>query len=278
MAITSIADLASGFLANQVEKSNRSQQSSLARLSSGNAISQASVDVSALSQAISLQSQVSNLRTASVNIAQASSLLQVADGGFEEIGQALERLSALSVQANSGALSDDARKGLQKEADALFSEINRIASQTTFNGVSLLDGSLSQVDEQGAIKVQTGASSSDLAEFTIGDFRTSALFASPLDFSSQEAASQSLDAIQNAARLVFVGRAQVGAAQQGFDIAGATLESAIQNQEAARSTLEDTDLNDYTQTALNAVQAQASTALLAQSSRLKPAILNLLNA
>lgn len=278
MAITSFSDLASRFVASQVDKSNKSQQSSLTRLAAGKAIARAADDVSALSQAISLQSQTNSLRSASVNIAQASSLLDVADGGLGQISDALVRLSELAVQGNNGTLTQDARDALQTEANSLVDEINRIASQTTFNDVGLLDGTLSEVGEDGAIKVQTGADSTDFQEFAIGDFRSSSIFGGvELDFSSSEASATSLAAIDGAARQVFAGRAQVGSARQGFDIASATIESAIQNQEAARSTLEDLDLNDFTQNAINAVQGQASTALLAQSSRLKPAILNLLN-
>lgn len=112
-------------------------------LASGNRINRAADDISALSAATALQTNVSTLRTASNNVAQASSLLQVADGGLQQISTALDRLQEIAVQANSGALDDAARKGLNQEFQGLVEEIDRLAGNTNFNNVNLLDGSLS---------------------------------------------------------------------------------------------------------------------------------------
>lgn len=117
---------------------------SIAALAAGNRLAGgASIDIAALSVATGLQTEVTTLRSAANNIAQASSFLQVADGGLQQSSAILDRMAALSVQANSGALSDAGRKGLNTEFQNLVDELNRISGNTNFNGVNLLDGSLS---------------------------------------------------------------------------------------------------------------------------------------
>lgn len=113
------------------------------RLSSGNRLARASDDVAALSVSTRLQSQVSSLRQALVNSAQANSLLQVAYGGLGEISDILDSLRSLAVQANSGTLTATERSFLDIEFGNLVDEIDRIAETTNFNGINLLDGSIS---------------------------------------------------------------------------------------------------------------------------------------
>ncbi len=116
---------------------------SISALSSGNRLVSASTDVAALSVATGLQTQVSSLRTAQLNITQAQSFLQVADGGLSQTSAILDRMQALTVQSNSGALSNSARVGLNTEFQQLREELDRLSGNTNFNGINLLDGSLS---------------------------------------------------------------------------------------------------------------------------------------
>lgn len=122
----------------------RSLSQSITALASGNGLTQASTDIAALSIAAGLQSDISSLRSASLNIAQAGSMLQVADGGMHQIQAMLDRMNTLAVQANNGALSQSARKGLDTEFQNLRQEINRLSGGTNFNSVNLLDGTLNE--------------------------------------------------------------------------------------------------------------------------------------
>jgi flagellin len=122
---------------------NRSLSNNLAALASGNRLTSAATDVAALSIATALQSQNSALRMASSNIAQAQSFLQVADGGMAQQQAIIDRMTALATQANSGALSNAGRAGLNTEFQQLRQELDRLSGNTNFNGVNLLDGSLS---------------------------------------------------------------------------------------------------------------------------------------
>jgi len=136
-------NIAAYYAANSLRTASTAAQSSIARLSSGNAIVQASDNVSGLAIGTVLQSDVSTLQTASTNASQATSLLQVANGGLTSLTQILQRQQALAVQANSGTLSNTERGYLNQEFQALTTEYNNIVSTTNFNGVNLLDGSIS---------------------------------------------------------------------------------------------------------------------------------------
>jgi flagellin len=115
---------------------------SIARLSSGNRIINASDDVAALATGTSILTKVTALRSALANTSQGTSLLQVADGGLGQIVDILQRQKALAVQAGSGSLTDNNRVLLNQEFQQLSLEVDRIASGTNFNGVNLLNGTL----------------------------------------------------------------------------------------------------------------------------------------
>lgn len=128
--------------------------SSIARLSSGNRIVRASDDVAALSAGSSLRTNVTTLRRALINTSQGSSLLQVADGALAQVTEILQRQKAIAVQAGGGSLTDTERSFLNQEFTNLTSEIDRLVENTNFNGVKLLDGSLSDASVGSAVTDQ----------------------------------------------------------------------------------------------------------------------------
>lgn len=248
---------------------------SLAALASGSRLTQASNDIAALSVATGLQTQSNGLRSALQNISQASSFLQTAESGQEQVSLMLDRMRSIATQANSGALSDSAREGLNREFQNLQQEINRVASSTSFNGTNLLDGSLSGDD---AAAFQIGGSSEDQVALAIGDVSTAAIFdGASLDVLSTDHAGQALDAISSAQRYITSERANVGSYQEALSYTAANVEVALENQEAARATLADTDFaSQSTLNALLQVQNQSGLATLAQSNKLHGNILQLL--
>ncbi len=143
MATSIVSNPASYYAQQNLLSASAKANSAIARLSSGQRIITAADDVAALSIGTVLKSSVSTLKTALTNTQQANSLLQVADGGLKNIGEILQRQKALSVQANSGTLSDTERSYLNQEFQSLTDEIDRLVSNTKFNSVKLLDGSLS---------------------------------------------------------------------------------------------------------------------------------------
>lgn len=139
--VTGLNQATAGLITGNIGNNTERLRASLEATASGNRINRALQDIAALSVATSLQTETSSLRAAQTNVSQASSFLQVADGGLSNIGGLLDRAASLAVQSQSGALSDSARQALDSEFQSLLSEIDRTASNTSFNGNNLLDGS-----------------------------------------------------------------------------------------------------------------------------------------
>lgn len=132
MPLTSLNTANTG-LSAQLSRSQEEASLSVSRLSSGNRIVRAADDVSGLSVATRLLTRITSLHSASRNIAQSISLLQVADGGLRNVNEALQRMQALTVQASSGTLNLHDRNYLDIEFQNLKQEIDRILEHTTFN-------------------------------------------------------------------------------------------------------------------------------------------------
>lgn len=113
------------------------------RLSSGSRFAHASDDVASLSIASRLQSQVVAIKSAQGNTSQGTSFLQVANDALSQIRDIVGRMNALAVQANSSSLVATDRALLQEEFSQLSDEIDRIAENTSFGDIKLLDGTVS---------------------------------------------------------------------------------------------------------------------------------------
>ncbi len=150
--------------------SQTSLNTSLTRLSSGLRINSAKDDAAGLAISERMTSQIRGLNQAVRNANDGISLSQTAEGALGEIGNNLQRIRELAVQSANATNSASDRASLQAEASQLTAEITRVASQTQFNGTSLLDGSfLNQNFQVGANANQTISISS------IGDSRATAL-------------------------------------------------------------------------------------------------------
>lgn len=136
--LTLNADFSS--LASRVQRTGFSASQSIAKLSSGNRITRAADDVAAFSIATRMRTHITSIRSASLNAAQATSLLQVAEGGLADMQDALERMNAISVMAASEGIGTKERVYLDIEFQALKNELERIAQITQFNGIPVLNG------------------------------------------------------------------------------------------------------------------------------------------
>jgi len=116
---------------------------SLQRLSSGLRINSAKDDAAGLAIANRFTTQIRGMDQAGRNANDAISLTQTAEGALVEVGNNLQRIRELAVQSRNATNSQTDRDALNAEASQLLSEINRVAEQTSFNGVKLLDGSFS---------------------------------------------------------------------------------------------------------------------------------------
>ncbi len=278
MPITSLSGI--GNVAQQgIQRVNDRLQSAIASLVTGRKLNRASDDVAALSIATQLQTALSSLREVSGNVAQASSLLQVADGGAEEIGGLVQELRDLALQAKSPTLSPANRATLNQQFQELAEEINRIAGNTTFNNRTLLDGSVSGEDSLSIGSVLSGEEGGEEGvTLAIDNLSTDSLFGGQsLSILTADGATQALDILSTALGKVTEARADIGAFQQSLGFIAANIDSAVANQDAARSVLQDTDFAEQsTIYSLLNVQRDAGLALAAQTNRLTPGVLQLL--
>ena len=127
----------------QLTTNNSNVAKSLEKLSSGFRINKAADDAAGLAISEKMRGQISGLGQASRNAQDGISLIQTAEGALQETHSILQRMRELSVQSANGTYQDDVdRENIQKEVDALKTEIDRIATSTHYNGIQLLDGSL----------------------------------------------------------------------------------------------------------------------------------------
>ncbi len=138
-----------------LQSSQGSLATSMQRLSSGLRVNSAKDDAAGLAIAERMNAQVKGLSVAARNANDGISLAQTAEGALGKVGDMLQRMRELAVQAANATNSDDDRKALQAEVKQLTDEIDRVARQTTFNGKKMLDGSFT------AATFQVGANAGD---------------------------------------------------------------------------------------------------------------------
>jgi flagellin len=156
MASVINTNLASLNAQRYLNTSQNSLTTSLQRLSSGLRINSAKDDAAGLAISERFSTQIRGLNVAARNANDGISLAQSAEGGMTEIGNNLQRIRELAVQARNATNSDSDRQALDAEVQQLKAEVARVADQTTFNGNKLLDGSfLSQAFQVGANQGQT---------------------------------------------------------------------------------------------------------------------------
>ncbi len=143
---------------------NSAVSKNLEKLSSGYRINRAGDDAAGLAISEKMRAQITGLKTAQKNANDGISLVQTAEGAMTEIHSMLNRMVELADQSANGTYADEVdRENLQKEVASLKDEINRIADSTNFNGINLLDGSLSSKGTSASNIVVNGIGSSKSA-------------------------------------------------------------------------------------------------------------------
>ena len=178
----------------------------------------------------------------------------------------------MAVQSQNGINSDEDNQALQKEITALETEINRIASTTTFGGTALLDGTFESEFLVGADAGQT------IGVSITQDFRAASIgLSSGVVLTSSAGRSAALAQIDKALSTVNSQRADLGAVQNRFQSTIRNLSNIAENVTAARSRIRDTDFAQETANLTKfQIQQQASTTILAQANQRPQAALSLL--
>ena len=274
MALTINTNIAALNAQRRLGASTSELRQTFERLSSGLRIIRAKDDASGLAIADTLRA---DQRIASVAIRNANdgiSLISIADGALNEIGNVLQRMAELSEQSANGTLSSTQRSALEQEFRALGSEISRISETTSFNGLQLLSGSAS-------ISLQVGFDSSNNSQIqfsgvngTLESLGLAKTGEKALSFSlnaavgGQQAALSALDAVKTAIGSLTANRGTLGAAESRLNVAINNLQVARENFSSAESQIRDVDVAEEAArlTRLNILQ-QAGAAVLAQANQ-----------
>ncbi len=207
------------------------------RLATGKRINTAADDPAGYQIAKSLEARGRGLNAALSNVGSARNVLNIAEGGYQTIMDLLQTMKEKATQASDGSLSASQRSALDNQVSALISEVEDIVDETTFNSMSLINGTYSTT----GIKFHTGAGSGDNLEVKLNNADSAALTISSVDLTTAGGASGAIDNIDTAITNLSIAIQKVGEYQTRFAAKEENLAVAISNTEAARSVIEDAD-------------------------------------
>ncbi|MGE5577907.1 MAG: flagellin [Syntrophothermus sp.] len=255
-----------------LQNTSRGLAKAMERLSSGLRVNRAADDAAGLAISEKLRSQVRGLNTAIKNAESGISLIQTAEGALNETHSILQRMRDLAVQAANGIYSTTDRGNLDKEFQQLISEVTRIAGQTEFNGLKLLDGSLCA-----GFTLQIGANAGQVITVGIVTADSNALAISALALTTIDAASAAISSIDAAINTVSGIRADLGAVQNRMEHTITNLSVASENLAASESRIRDADMaQEMVEFTKLQILQQSGTAMLAQANTAPQAVLSLL--
>ena len=243
------------------------------KLSSGYKINRAADDAAGLSISEKMRRQVRGLSQASLNAQDGISMVQTAEGALNEVHDMLQRMNELSVKAENGTLTSTDRDFIDAEVQQLLSEIDRVASTTTFNEMNLLNGDLSG----DGCNLQVGAEKTQMITLKINSMNTTGLSITGKDAQSATNAASLNAAVKAAITTLSTQRANLGAVQNRLEHTVNNLDNVAENTTSAESRIRDTDMAaEMVKYSNGNVLAQAGTAMLAQANQSGQGVLSLL--
>ncbi len=252
-----------------------SQAKSTEKLSSGYKINRAADDAAGLAISEKMRRQIRGLTQASANAQDGISMVQTAEGALNEVHDMLQRMNELAVKAENGTLMSEDRDYIDQEVQQLKSEIDRVASTTTFNQQNLLDATGGN-DQNGVFELQVGAEANQHITLTMSSMKCSTLQLTGDAQTASNAATLNAQ-IKEAIKTVNQQRADLGAVQNRLEHTIANLDNVVENTTAAESSIRDTDMaTEMVKYANNNVLAQAGQSMLAQANQSNQGVLTLL--
>lgn len=256
--------------ARTLQRSTSDLNRSLERLSSGLRINRAADDAAGLAIAEGFRSVVRGTQVAQRNAQDGVSLVQTAEGALSETTNILQRIRELAVQAANGTQSTENRLALTREVNELIGQINDIADDTQFNGITVLSGSQT-------ITLQSGANVSQTLTVTVAGARATNLGVSAVTLSVASLAVNAISTVDAALRSVNSLRSTLGAFQNRLEFTINTLAIQEENSAASESFIRDADIARETiQFTRNQILVSAGTSVLAQSNVVPQTALQLL--
>jgi flagellin len=273
-------NIAAQTAASELDNSTNMLNQSLARLSSGSKIVNASDNPAGLAESIELNAEIGQTTAANSNISNAVSLLQTQDGYLQQVGSALDQMATLAVESQDVTKTDAERSDYQKEYNTLAGYITDTGTKD-FNGVSLFSGATLSVTTDGngttfamatadlGSQTTTGADSSAAGAIYKG--------ATAGDVSTTTGAVSALTAVTAAITQLATDRATVGANEERLTYTGNELGVLGNNLSSANSQLTDVDVaTESTNYAKYQILVQSGTSMLAQANQNPQSVLKLL--
>ena len=262
----------------QLGITNKALAKTTEKLSSGYRVNRAADDAAGLSISEKMRGQIRGLNQASRNAQDGQNLIQTAEGALGEIHSVIQRMRELTVEASNDTNVSADRKAIALELAALSSEIDRIASQTEFNTMKLLDGSFTNKE------LQVGANAKQVITFSISGMTASALgvtVATVAGLVSNKTASTItpiISVVNKALSLVSQQRSKLGALQNRLDHTIDNADNMAENLQSSESQIRDTNMAEtMVQYSAKSIIQQAGQSMLAQANQATQGVLSLLH-
>jgi len=241
------------------------------KLSSGYRVNRAADDAAGLAMSEKMRRQVRGLTQASANAQDGISAVQTAEGALNEVHDMLQRMNELAVKASNATNTSEDKSYINSEVQALKSEITRVASTTTFNNQSLLDGSFT------AKNLQVGAEKNQTITISIAAMSAGGIGLGTVCVSTVADAEDAISQIKEAITSVNKQRSDLGAGQNRLEHTIANLDNVVENTTSAESQIRDTDMaTEMVKFSNQNILAQAGQSMLAQANQSNQGVLSLL--
>ena len=256
------------------------------RLSSGLRINSAKDDAAGLQISNRLTTQINGLNQGNRNASDGIAFAQTAEGAVDEIGNMLQKVRTLAVQANNGTNTGDDRKALSAEANQLLNEVQRIVKKTSFGGKTILNGVQDNSlyagtkHDDGKMTLQVGANKGDTIDFTVKNMALSKIVANidgidiqggnaTVKFSTAGEPDKVLATVDKLIAAYDSERAGLGAIQNRLESSIRNQENVAVNQQDARARIRDADVAEETAhlARLNVLQQSVAAMLMQANTR-----------
>ena len=272
MSLTQNTNLFSINAQRSVANTQTSLSVSMARLSSGLRVNSAKDDAAGLAVAAGMMTQAKGMDVAIRNANDGISLLQVADSGQASMGDILQRMRELLVQAKSGTYQTTDLEKLDVEYQQLVTELGAVQDRARFNGKDILSAT-----GAGTFEIQVGANAADTLQIETTNVDLTGVFAADISTLDSTGFANELTAIDDTLELVNTARANNGAYMSRLDNVIVNLRAGYEAQMAAHGRIMDADFARETANLSRAqVLQQAGVAMVAQANALPQNVLALL--
>lgn len=257
----------------QLGITNKLLANSTEKLSSGYRVNRAADDAAGLTISEKMRGQIRGLNQASSNAEDGQNLIKTAEGALGEIHSCIQRMRELTVQAANDTNVTSDRVAISCEIQALQDEIDRIASQTEFNTMKLLDGNFTDKN------LQVGANKSQNIAFSINEMTTTGLGINSVStgVDTYANATGNIATVNSALDMVSLQRSKLGALQNRLDHTIDNADNMAENLQASESKIRDVDMaNEMVTYSAKSILQQAGQSMLAQANQATQGVLSLL--